>query len=196
MQFFGLTSLNEHKFIEEVRLKKLLCEPKEREKIMAGRQLDSSSTVFNDFTNIKYCILYWPQTKKLMAKIENLYKGCSVPVNFFWQGVMQFFRRGHTKYSTSIYKSTLAECRFHQCQVRYWMLSGFWPETRLLSGTLGCFSYPVKNFTLRQPFLQKFYKKWHHFLFLVIIKSLNLYDDSGKQTVSNSSHLLHSINFR
>ena len=89
-------------------------------------------------------------------------------------------------YSNLIYKSTLADCRFRQCRVRYWMLSGFWPATRLLSGTLGCFSYPVKNFTLRQPFLQKFYKKWHHFLFLVIIKSLNLYDDSGKQTVSNS----------
>ena len=155
-------------------------------KLLAWRQLDSSSTAFNVLLTLSIAFYTGHKQNKLMAKIENLYKGCSVPVNFFWQGVMQFFRGGHTKYSTLIYKSTLADCRFRQCRVRYWMLSGFWPETSLLSGTLGCFSYPVKNFTLRQPFLQKFYKKWHHFLFLVIIKSLNLYDDSGKQTVSNS----------
>ena len=92
MQFFSLTSLNEHKFIEEVRLKKLLCEPKERDKTHVLEAIGQFKYCLQCLTNIKYCILYRPQTKKLMAKIENLYKGCSVPVNFFWQGVMQFFR--------------------------------------------------------------------------------------------------------
>ena len=128
MQFFSLTSLNEHKFIEEVRLKKLLCEPKERDKTPGLEAIGQFKYCLQCLTNIKYCILYWPQTKKLMAKIENLYKGCSLPVNFFWQGVMQCFGRGgggRTKYSTLIYKSTLADGHFCQCQVRYWMPSVF-----------------------------------------------------------------------
>ena len=118
MQFFSLTSLNEHKFIEEVRLKKLLCEPKEPDKTPGLEAIGQFKYCLQCLTNIKYCILYWPQTKKLMAKIENLYKGCSVPVNFFWQGVMQFFRGVAPRYSTSIYKSTLANCRFRKCWVR------------------------------------------------------------------------------
>ena len=37
---------------------------------------------------------------------------------FFWAGGHAIFQGGRTKYSTLIYRSTLADCRFRQCQVR------------------------------------------------------------------------------
>ena len=42
----------------------------------------------------------------------------SVPVNFFSARGHAFFQGGRTKYSTLIYKSTLANCRFRLCWVR------------------------------------------------------------------------------
>ena len=56
---------------------------------MAGRQLDNSSTVLNVLLTLS--IAFYTGHKQKMAKIVNLYRGCSVPINFFWQGVMQFF---------------------------------------------------------------------------------------------------------
>ena len=41
----------------------------------------------------------------------------SVPVNFVLTRGHAIFQGGHTKYSTLIYKSTLADCRFRQCRV-------------------------------------------------------------------------------
>ena len=63
---------------------------------MAWRQLDSSSTVFNVLLTLS--IAFYTGHKQKMAKMENLYKGCSVPVNFFWQRGHAIFQGGRTKY--------------------------------------------------------------------------------------------------
>ena len=42
----------------------------------------------------------------------------SGPVHFFLARGHAIFQGGHTKYSTLIYKSTLANCRFRLCRVR------------------------------------------------------------------------------
>lgn len=70
----------------------------------------------------------WLQIKRLLC--------FSVSVIFFLARGHAVFHGGCTKYSTLIYQSILADCCFRQCRVMKQLPLGFWPETRLLSGTL------------------------------------------------------------
>ena len=50
---------------------------------------------------------------------------CSVPVNFFLARGHAIFQGVHTKYSTLIYESTLADCRFSSVSGQVAVAVGF-----------------------------------------------------------------------
>ena len=62
---------------------------------------------------VQYMIIYHNVIKNIILCFWS-----SVPLNFFLAKGHAIFQGVRTKYSTLIYKSTLAYCRFRPCRVR------------------------------------------------------------------------------
>ena len=69
---------------------------------------------FNNFCTFNDCSITISELQPLKFHLIP----SSVPVNFFLPRGHAIFQGGRTKYSTLIYMSILADCRFHLCRVR------------------------------------------------------------------------------